>query len=160
VAKVPFPVLVIDASIAHAAGVTSKHPTDQKCCEFLQAVLDVCHRMVLTAPIREEWNKHQSGFARMWRVSMRDPGHSGMFDPNRKSDHRPECPSRPPIKSPPARGVRTRLPGPRRRRRTRPASSYRCGHLPQRKPPGKWSQPNRARGPSAAIGRISRHRPR
>ena len=45
-------------------------PRPSNCCEFLQAVLDVCHRMVLTAPIREEWNKHQSRFARTWRVSM------------------------------------------------------------------------------------------
>jgi hypothetical protein len=26
--------------------------------------------MVMTTPIREEWNKHQSRFARKWRVSM------------------------------------------------------------------------------------------
>ena len=33
-------------------------------------MLDLCHRMVLTDPIQEEWNKHQSRFARTWRVSM------------------------------------------------------------------------------------------
>jgi hypothetical protein len=70
VAKVPSRVLVIDASIARAAGDTSNHPTAWNCCDFLQAVLTICHRMVLTAPIREEWNKHQSRFARTLRVSM------------------------------------------------------------------------------------------
>jgi hypothetical protein len=62
--------LVIDASIAHAAGDVSKHPTARNCCEFLEAVLRVCHRVVMTAPIREEWNRHQSRFASTWRVSM------------------------------------------------------------------------------------------
>ena len=66
----PSGVLVIDASIARAAGDTSNHPTAQNCREFLQAVLSICHRMVLTTPIQEEWNKHQSRFARTWRKSM------------------------------------------------------------------------------------------
>jgi hypothetical protein len=70
VAKVRSRLLVIDASIARAAGDASAHPTAERCREFLQAVLDLCHRMVLTAPIQAEWNKHQSGFARRWRTSM------------------------------------------------------------------------------------------
>jgi len=70
VAKVRSRVLVIDASIARAAGDVSMHPTSRSCREFLQAVLDLCHRMAMTAPIQEEWNKHQSRFARRWRTSM------------------------------------------------------------------------------------------
>jgi hypothetical protein len=70
VAKVRSVRLVIDASIAMAAGETSMHPTSRNCREFLQSVLSICHRMVLTRPIQEEWNKHQSGFARKWRASM------------------------------------------------------------------------------------------
>jgi hypothetical protein len=70
VAKVRSRVLVIDASIAHAAGDVSMHPTSRSCREFLQAVLDLCHRMAMTAPIQEEWNRHQSCFARQWRKSM------------------------------------------------------------------------------------------
>jgi hypothetical protein len=62
--------LVIDASIAHAAGDVSMHPTSRSCREFLQAVGDLGHRMAMTTPIQEEWNKHQSGFARRWRASM------------------------------------------------------------------------------------------
>jgi hypothetical protein len=46
------------------------HPTSRNCREFLQAVLQVCHRMVLTAAIQEEWNRHQSKFARTWRRAM------------------------------------------------------------------------------------------
>jgi hypothetical protein len=69
-AKVRSRVLVIDASIAMAAGEISMHPTSRNCREFLQAVLDICHRMVLTKPIQDEWNRHQSSFARKWRASM------------------------------------------------------------------------------------------
>jgi hypothetical protein len=70
VAKVRSRVLVIDASIARASGDTSRHPTAQNCCEFLEAMLSPCHRMALTPPIQDEWNKHQSRFARTWRTSM------------------------------------------------------------------------------------------
>ena len=69
-AKVRSRMLVIDASIAMAAGERSMHPTSRNCREFLQAVLAVCHRMVLTKPIQEEWNEHQSAFARRWRTAM------------------------------------------------------------------------------------------
>ena len=69
-AKVHSHSLVIDASIARAAGEFSEHPTSRNCREFLQAVLDLGHRMAMTAPIQLEWNKHQSRFARRWRTSM------------------------------------------------------------------------------------------
>jgi hypothetical protein len=70
VAKVRSRVLVIDASIARAAGEISMHPTSRDCREFLQTVLKVCHRMAMTESIQAEWNKHQSRFARRWRTSM------------------------------------------------------------------------------------------
>jgi hypothetical protein len=70
VAKVRSRVLVIDASIARAEGDVSMHPTSCDCREFLQAVLKLCHRMAMTGPIQEEWNKHQSRSARGWRTSM------------------------------------------------------------------------------------------
>lgn len=34
------------------------------------AVRESPHRLVLTEAIRDEWNRHQSGFARDWRRSM------------------------------------------------------------------------------------------
>ena len=70
VAKVRSRVLVIDASIAKAAGEISMHPTSRNCREFLQAVLKLCHRMAMTEAIQAEWNKHQTRFARGWRTSM------------------------------------------------------------------------------------------
>jgi hypothetical protein len=64
-------VLVIDASIAHAAGgEDAVYPTSANCREFLKAVLSICHRMAMSPAITEEWNRHQSNFARRWRVSM------------------------------------------------------------------------------------------
>jgi hypothetical protein len=69
-AKARSQVLVIDASVARAAGDVSQHPTSRYCREFLQAVLQLCHRMAFTGPIQEEWNRHQSRFARQWRTSM------------------------------------------------------------------------------------------
>ncbi|MEK6301860.1 MAG: hypothetical protein AABO41_14205 [Acidobacteriota bacterium] len=34
------------------------------------AVLTICHRIVMSAELTEEWDRHQSNFARTWRVSM------------------------------------------------------------------------------------------
>jgi hypothetical protein len=70
VAKVRSRVLVIDASIARAAGDVSMHPTSRNCREFLQAVLRLCHRMAMTEAIQSEWNRHQGRFARAWRKAM------------------------------------------------------------------------------------------
>ena len=63
--------LVIDASIAHAAGgFESKHPTGTMCREVLSRVLGICHRMAFGERMREEWNRHQSIFAGTWLVKM------------------------------------------------------------------------------------------
>jgi hypothetical protein len=70
VAKVRSRVLVIDASIAMAAGDVSMHPTSRDCREFLQSALVLCHRIAMTDPIREEWKRHQSRFASRWLTSM------------------------------------------------------------------------------------------
>jgi hypothetical protein len=63
--------LVIDASVAAASGgEEATDPTAKHCRDFLRTVLGVCHRMVMTREISEEWKSHQSSFARAWRVSM------------------------------------------------------------------------------------------
>jgi len=61
--------LVIDASIAGAAGRTD-HPVSRACRDFLEAVLNICHCVVITREIAEEWNRHQSNFTVLWRSSM------------------------------------------------------------------------------------------
>lgn len=64
-------VLVIDTSIARAAGPEeSRHPTSKHCRDFLLAVRSICHRVAMTPELRAEWNANQSGFSRAWLVSM------------------------------------------------------------------------------------------
>jgi len=63
--------LVIDASVARAAGgEDADSPTAKYCRDFLRAVLTICHHVVMTPEISEEWKRHQSGFARKWRTAM------------------------------------------------------------------------------------------
>lgn len=63
--------LVIDASVARASGgAEAVHPVSIVTRDFLQAVLDISHKAVMTPAIIAEWNRHQSGFARKWRRSM------------------------------------------------------------------------------------------
>lgn len=63
--------LVIDASVARACGGPQAiHPTSMHCRDFLENVLNICHQVVMTSEIRNEWDKHQSRFALEWRKSM------------------------------------------------------------------------------------------
>jgi hypothetical protein len=65
--------IVIDASVARGAG-ESEHPTSQRCRSFLEAVLRICHHMVLTADIEKEWQNHESNYATRWRATMESRG--------------------------------------------------------------------------------------
>ena len=63
--------LVIDASVMRAAGgEDATFPTSKNCRDFLKAVHTICHRVVMTPEIRDEWKRHMSRFSRKWRVSM------------------------------------------------------------------------------------------
>ena len=63
--------LVIDADVAlSAGGIHSIHPTCSQCRALLRAVLKICHRVVMTEPIRREWRRHASRFSKRWLVSM------------------------------------------------------------------------------------------
>jgi hypothetical protein len=63
--------LVIDASVARACGGPQAiHPTSMHCRDFLESVLNICHQVVMTSEIRNEWDKHQSRFALEWRKNM------------------------------------------------------------------------------------------
>ncbi|MBD2692356.1 hypothetical protein [Anabaena catenula] len=71
VAKVNSQRLVIDASVARSAGdKNATFPQSVHCREFLLAVLDICHQIVMTPAIKAEWDKHQSSYARKWRIQM------------------------------------------------------------------------------------------
>ncbi len=63
--------LVIDASVAQAAGPEgATFPTSKNCRDFLKAVRTICHRVVMTPEITDEWKRHTSRFSSEWRVSM------------------------------------------------------------------------------------------
>jgi len=61
--------IVIDTSIARSAGKT-EHPVSRSCREFLERVLSICHHVVMTPDIREEWKRHRSQFTAGWLASM------------------------------------------------------------------------------------------
>jgi hypothetical protein len=53
--------LVIDASVARSSGDQgATYPTSVNCRDFLLAVLNICHQLVMTQDIKAEWDKHQS----------------------------------------------------------------------------------------------------
>jgi hypothetical protein len=63
--------LVIDASVAGAAGgAEAAHPTSKSCRDFLQAILNICHRAVFPPQLTEEWKRKASLFAQRWQVAM------------------------------------------------------------------------------------------
>ena len=63
--------LVVDASVAGACGgVDACHPTSTRCRDFLMTFLSVCHRLIMSPEMSEEWEKHQSLFTYEWRASM------------------------------------------------------------------------------------------
>lgn len=63
--------LVIDASVIRSAGQAKQsEPVSDLCRETLKSVLNICHQVVLTEPIRSEWKRHKSRFSRKWWVSM------------------------------------------------------------------------------------------
>jgi hypothetical protein len=62
-------ILVIDADVARAAGET-QHPVSSACRDVLDNVLEICHKIVLSPILREEWTKHQSKYATTWLKTM------------------------------------------------------------------------------------------
>src|SRR4030042_242155 len=61
--------LVVDACVAQSAGET-EHPVSCCCRNALLSILGVCHRVVMTEAIQDEWNHHMSRFTRKWFRSM------------------------------------------------------------------------------------------
>jgi hypothetical protein len=63
--------LVIDASVAKSAGgLGASHRVSISCRDFLMAVLEICHHVVMTPQLATEWRKHASRYSRRWRAAM------------------------------------------------------------------------------------------
>lgn len=64
---------VVDATVAQAAG-SSDDRVSRTCREFLMDILIICHRVVRTAEISREWDRHRSRFFVMWLSWMTKKG--------------------------------------------------------------------------------------
>ena len=63
--------LVVDASVARSSGgEDATYPTSKNCRDCLKKIRALSHVVVMSTPIRDEWNKHKSSFAREWLASM------------------------------------------------------------------------------------------
>lgn len=61
--------LVVDTNVARSAS-ESQHPISDACRRVLEAMQAQQHRVVLSATQYQEWQKHQSGFAKRWLQQM------------------------------------------------------------------------------------------
>ncbi len=82
--------LVVDASIAHDAGSdTATHPTPMRCRAFLlEIAAQRDYTLVWSEAIADEWSRHGSKFARLWRVQMARAGRIVEVDGERDDDLR------------------------------------------------------------------------
>jgi hypothetical protein len=62
--------LVVDASVMRSAGILNELDHPSVCSKMLQSIELICHRVAITKDVRDEWNKHQSAFAKGWRSRM------------------------------------------------------------------------------------------
>ena len=60
--------LVVDACVLQSAGETQH---SLSCRDVLTTILEICHTVVMTPAIREEWKHHRSNIALKWWGSMR-----------------------------------------------------------------------------------------
>ena len=70
--------LVIDTVITSSAGGNSSTEGENTtvsraviCREFLNAVFTLCHRMVMTDDLWDEWKAHRSSFSEQWYFRMK-----------------------------------------------------------------------------------------
>ena len=57
--------LVVDASVLQSAGDT-EHEVSKSCREFLESARKICHRVVMTGDLSDEWKRHRTWFTRRW----------------------------------------------------------------------------------------------
>ena len=62
-------ILVVDACVLRSAGETV-HPVSSTCRVCLEKIRTICHKVIVTNDLKEEWNKHKSRFSSLWLVSM------------------------------------------------------------------------------------------
>jgi hypothetical protein len=61
--------IVVDTSVARSVGET-EHPVSSSCRKWLIDILEICHQVILSEGLNEEWKRHESKFTRIWKRSM------------------------------------------------------------------------------------------
>ena len=62
--------LVVDASVARAAGDPPNNPCSEICRDCLVQIRDSKHNICMTPEIQKEWDDHASRFSRKWQANM------------------------------------------------------------------------------------------
>ena len=62
--------LVVDASVARAAGDPPNNPCSEICRDCLVQIRDSKHNICMTPEIQREWDDHASRFSRRWQANM------------------------------------------------------------------------------------------
>ena len=62
--------LVIDANVFVSAGSDPLDAPARPCRAFLDGVLGICHRAVVTAEIIREWDDHPTKYSAWWQTQM------------------------------------------------------------------------------------------
>lgn len=63
--------IVVDANVLRGASSTDGGPpVGAQCRRVLQAILEICHRAVVSPALAQEYDDHESNFGRRWRASM------------------------------------------------------------------------------------------
>lgn len=61
--------VVVDTTVARAAGLTD-HPISSACREQLDRIRRICHKVLYSKAIGDEWRKHEGAYFRTWLRSM------------------------------------------------------------------------------------------
>lgn len=61
--------LVVDASVARASGA-SENLYSINCRKILDNICDICHSVIISGKIKEEWDNHRSPFSTWWLGKM------------------------------------------------------------------------------------------
>jgi len=63
--------IVVDTDIIRSAGGTeASNPTSKDCRDFLSAILNICHCVVITDHGLAEWRAHRSRYSHRWLTEM------------------------------------------------------------------------------------------
>src|ERR1700677_3961021 len=68
---VPSQLIVVDANVLRgASSIDGGPPSGAECRLALQAILEICHRVVVSPALADEYDRHASNYAQRWRAAM------------------------------------------------------------------------------------------